>query len=135
MANKKKKPKEPPKEPELKPAKPEKESSPLLVALICLLVLIGLGEIGLLGYIGFSVFQQQQTYISQPADAQTRPASTSFSYSGPHRQVEDGVVIWEWDGNPTGSAPQAPNNTGGELGAGGPGASSPAEGTDAPNPE
>lgn len=123
MSKKKKTPKEPKEKPaKIKPVKEKnkEKGSPLVAFLAVLLVLIGVGEVGLWGYIGFSLIQgggERHSYVSQtPADSSGQ--SNRFSYSGPHRQVEDGVVVWEWNPNQSegnGSA-KAENNpsSGGE---------------------
>lgn len=119
MAKKKKQPKEPKEKPvKVKPVKEKnkEKGSPLVALLAVLLVLIGVGEVGLWGYIGFTLVQsrtEQQSYVSRAPENSSGSASR-FSYSGPHRQVEDGVVVWEWDPNsPEGGAPvESENNPG-----------------------
>lgn len=109
MAKKKKQTKEP----KEKPVKVKEKGSPLATFLIVLLVLIGVGEVGLWGYIGFTLVQsrtEQQSYVSR-APENPSGSSSRFSYSGPRRQVEDGVVVWEWGPNsPEGGAPAESEN-------------------------
>lgn len=97
-------------EPKAKPVKVKKEGNIVLTFLTVLLFLSGVGEAGLLGYIGLATVQgraEQQSHESRlPAvtdDMPSNPKPLTYKYLGSWRHEEDGVVLWAWDDNLTGS--------------------------------